>query len=387
MIERKLMFWFGWMVCFGVAATVIPAVIALKLKRLQLPKTVPLADPLPGVSIIVPARNEESEIRNALTSLLNSEGVEIELIAVDDRSTDLTGKIMDEIAAADGRLKVIHLTTIEDGWLGKNHAMKVGASLATKKFLLFTDGDILYEPRAIEAAVRHVQHHGLQHLCLLPKMMPGSLLENVLVSFFGLAFATGMQLHLIRTRWPMSYAGVGAFNLVETSFYRSFGGHQPIALDVLDDVKLGKLIKKNGGRSDFQMAEDWLSVRWQPSLWGVVTGLEKNGFASLNYSVTQLLFVTLIFLVTMIFPCVAPVFLPFDEASGFIATVVIWHLSYAGLVYRMPGAWKLVPLFMTGPCLMAFAYWRSAVITLRQGGIRWRDSFYPLKDLRKSLYH
>jgi glycosyltransferase involved in cell wall biosynthesis len=381
------MFWFGWIVCFGVAAAVIPAVIALKLKRLKLPMTVQSGDPLPGVSIIVPARNEASEIRNALISLLNSEGVEIELIAVDDRSTDSTGQIMDEVAAADSRVKVIHLTSIEDGWLGKNHAMKVGASLATKKFLLFTDGDIHYVPKAIEAAVRHVQQHRLQHLCLLPKMEPGSLLENVLVSFFGLAFATGMQLHLIRTRWPMSYAGVGAFNLVEASFYRSFGGHQPIALDVLDDVKLGKMIKKNGGRSDFQMADEWLSVRWQPSLWGVIKGLEKNGFASLNYSVKQLVFVTLVFFVTMLFPCISPLFLPFHEASGFIATAAVWHVSYAGLVYRLPGAWRMVPLFMTGPCLMIFAFWRSAVITLRQGGIRWRDSFYPLKELRKSLYH
>ena len=381
------MFWFGWIVCCGVAATVIPAVIALKLKRLKISEGVQSADPLPGVSVIVPARNEEAEIRNALTSLLKSSGIEIELIAVDDRSTDLTGQIMDEIAAADMRLKVIHIAVLEDGWLGKNHAMQAGASRATKELLLFTDGDIHYEPRAIEVAVRHFRHHRLQHLCLLPKMVPGSLLENVLVTFFGLAFATGMQLHLIRTRWPMSYAGVGAFNLVDAAFYRSIGGHQPIALDVLDDVKLGKMIKKNGGHSDFQMADEWLSVRWQPSLWGVVTGLEKNGFASLNYSVNQLAFVTLMFLVTMVFPCISPFILPMHEASGFVATAVVWHLAYAFLVYRLPGAWKLVPLFMTGPCLMAFAYWRSAVITLQQGGIRWRDSFYPLKELRKALYH
>lgn len=381
------MFWFGWIVCFFTAAATIPAVIALKLKRLSLSDWTDPTDVLPGVSVIIPARNEEAQIRNTLTTLLKSEGVQVELIAVDDRSTDATGQIMDEMALADSRLRVLHIVEVPEGWLGKNHAMHSGSSLSTQKLLLFTDGDILFEPRAIEAAVRHFQRYRLQHLTMLPKMIPGGLIENVLVTFFGLAFAVGMQLHLIRTRWPIAYAGVGAFNLVDAAFYRSLGGHQPIALDVLDDVKLGKMIKNNGGRSDFQMADQWLSVRWQPSLWGVVTGLEKNGFASLNYSVRQILAVTLVFFLAMVFPCVSPLILPFPAASGFVATAVVWHLAYAILVFHLPGGWKLIPLFMAGAWIMAFAYWRSAVITLRQGGVRWRDSFYPLKQLREAIYH
>ncbi len=386
MFESNLMFWFGWLIFAGVALSTIPAVIALKLKRLRMLDESPQRGPLPGVSVIIPARNEQTQIRNALTTLLKSTGVQIELIAVDDRSTDSTGQIMDDVAATDSRLRVVHISELPEGWLGKNHAMHVGSQMATQELILFTDGDILYEPRAIEAAVRHFQKSRLQHLCLLPKMIPGGVIENVLVCFFGLAFATGMQIHLIRTRWPLAYAGVGAFNLVDAKFYRSLGGHQPIAMDVLDDVKLGKMIKKNGGSVDFQMADDWLSVRWQPSLWGVVTGLEKNGFASLNYSVPQILFVSLIFFVAMILPCVVPFVLPLQESSGFLAAAICWHVVFAVLVYGLPGGWKLIPLFMLGPCIMAFAYWRSAVITLRQGGVKWRDSFYPLKQLRDSIY-
>ena len=380
------MFWLGWTICALVAMTTVPAVIALKLKRLGMPlDSAPNAE-LPGVSVIIPARNEQAQIRNALTTLLQSTGVRLELIAVNDRSTDRTGEIMDEVAATDPRLRVVHVTELPVGWLGKNHAMHLGSQAASQELLLFTDGDILYEPRAIEAAVRHLQSEKLQHLCLLPKMIPGSVLENVLVCFFGLAFATGMQIYLIRTRWPLAYAGVGAFNLVNARFYRSLGGHEPIAMDVLDDVKLGKMIKKNGGASDFQMADDWLSVRWQPSLWGVVTGLEKNGFASLNYSVRALLFTNLILFVTMVYPCLAYFVLPLSTATGWIATACIWHLVFAFMVYPLPGSWKLMPLFMFGPSLMAFAYWRSAFITLRQGGVKWRDSFYPLKQLRDSMY-
>ena len=388
------MFWLGWVVFTFVAVWTIPAVIALTLKQLLPYQTGLAADPdvsgvavpWPSLSIIVPARNEEAQIRNGLTTLLQSTGVEFEIIAVDDRSTDSTGRIMDEVAATDARLKVIHVTLLPDGWLGKNHAMHVASEQATGDLLLFTDGDIIYEPSAIEIAVRHFVRHRLQHLCLLPKMIPGSVFENAVVTFFGLAFAVGMQLHLIRTRWPLSYAGVGAVNLVNANVYRSLGGHKPIAMDILDDVKLGKMMKKNGGRIDFQLAPKLLSVRWQQSLWGVVTGLEKNGFASLNYSIRQLLFVTFVFFLTMVFPYISPFVLTLRDASGFIATAVLWHLLFAFIVSRIPGGLLFAPMFPVGAFVMAFAYWRSAIITLRQGGVRWRDSFYPLAQLRKGLY-
>jgi len=392
------MFWLGWIVFAFIALWTIPAITALAVKKLlpyepglsaaESPTNDEIASvALPKISVIVPARNEEAQIRNGLTTLLQSTGVDLEVIAVDDRSTDSTGRIMDEIATTDRRLKVIHITELPVGWLGKNHAMHVASEMATGELLLFTDGDIIYEPAAIEIAVRHFVKKNLQHLCLLPRMLPGSIFENAAVAFFGLAFAIGMQLHLIKTRWPLSYAGVGAFNLVDKKFYRSIGGHNPIAMDILDDVKLGKLIKKNGGTIDFQMAQKLLSVRWQPSLWGVVTGLEKNGFASLNYSIRQLLIATFVFLLTMVFPYVAPLVLSWQDASGFVATAILWHLLYAFVVFRLPGGALLTPLFPFGAGLMAFAYWRSAVITLRQGGVRWRDSFYPLAQLRKRLYY
>lgn len=388
------MFWLGWIVFGFVALWTIPAVIALAIKQLLPYQTglAPEADDsatvaaLPSVSVVVPARNEAAQIRNGLTTLLQSTGLEFEIIAIDDRSTDATGRIMDEVAATDTRLKVIHITQLPDGWLGKNHAMHVAAEQATGELLLFTDGDIIYEPSAIEIAVRHFVSHKLQHLCLLPKMIPGSVFENAVVTFFGLAFAVGMQLHLIRTRWPLSYAGVGAFNLVDAAFYRSLGGHKPIAMDILDDVKLGKMIKKNGGRSDFQLAPKLLSVRWQQSLWGVVTGLEKNGFASLNYSIPQIVFVTFVFFLTMVFPYLSPFVLKLKDASGFIATIALWHILFAFIVSRIPGGLLFAPMFPVGAFVMAFAYWRSAIITLRQGGVRWRDSFYSLAQLRKGLY-
>lgn len=388
----------GWIFLAFSAVAAIPAVAALRIKRLpastaaaSLPPEWLTDSARPLVSVIVPARNEEQQIGQALRSLLASETVPLEIIAVNDRSEDSTGRIMDQVALEDGRLRVVHITELPAGWLGKNHAMHCASQAARGRFLLFTDGDIHYQPGAISAAIAWMQRHQLKHFCMLPKMIPGSLLENVLTNFFGMCFAMGMQLHLLRTRFPLSYAGVGAFNMVEAEFYRRAGGHEPIRMDVLDDVKLGKLMKRSGGRSDFILADDWLSVRWQPSLWGVVTGLEKNAFASLNYSLLQISLVTVLFLFLFTLPSVLPslvlggvVGLP--QAAGFLALAVLWHVLFAWLVWPLPGALLMVPLFFCGPWLMAFAYWRSAVITLRQGGVRWRNSFYPLHQLRAALY-
>ena len=183
------MFWLGWIVFAFVALWTIPAIIALAVKKL-LPYEPGLSAAesatndevasvgLPKISVIVPARNEEAQIRNGLCTLLQSTGVDLEIIAVEDRSTDSTGRIMDEIAATNSRLKVIHITELPEGWLGKNHAMHVASEQATGELLLFTDGDIIYEPPAIEIAVRHFVRKKLQHLCLLPRMLPGSIRGN-----------------------------------------------------------------------------------------------------------------------------------------------------------------------------------------------------------------
>lgn len=391
-----MLFWAGWILFVLVTLWTVPAVWALLCKQLRpLPPTAVTEAAVraePQVSVIVPARNEGQQIEKALRSILNSEGVQIQLLTVNDRSTDATGEIMEALAAEDPRITVLHVQELPADWLGKNHAMHVAAQRATGDLLLFTDGDVVYEPLAIASAVAWLRQQRLQHLCLLPRMLPGNIWENATVVFFGLSFAVGMQLHLIRTRWPFSYAGVGAFNLIDAAFYRRIGGHVPIAMDVLDDVKLGKLVRRNGGQQDFLSAPQLLSIRWQPSLWGVVTGLEKNAFASLDYSVAKLAIVTVVFFATMVSPYVVLLSWPWIAGSGwtisgFAATLLVWHSCFAAAAVVSRGGWQLAPLFPIGAFVMAFAYWRSAWITLRRGGIRWRDSFYPLSRLRAALFH
>ena len=342
--------------------------------------------PIVRVTVIVPARDEGPKILECLRSLLDSACEGLRVIAINDRSQDDTGEVMDSIAETDSRLQVIHVTELPDGWLGKNHAMSVASELADGDFLLFTDGDVMFDPHAISMAVAHAERSMRDHLCLFPCMVAGTYAEAALVSFFGLIFGAGTQTWLVRSPLRRAYVGVGAFNLVRRSVYEKIGGHEPIRMDVLDDVKLGKLIKDNGFRSDVLHSGGLLKIRWQSSAWGVIRGLEKNAFASLNYSTTKLIIATLVFLVLFFAPYAGAIFLDGRLGYGYLATVVLAHVLFGAIGGLFGCGWRILPALPFAAIGMLFAFWRSAVKTLSRGGVCWRDTFYPLETLRCELY-
>jgi len=206
------------------------------------------------------------------------------------------------------------------------------------------------------------------------------------ITFFGFLLTGGTFLWLVPTRWTYAYIGIGAFNLVKTSVYESIGGFEAIKLDVIDDIKLGKLIKNHHYRQDFYLGIEQLKVRWQPSAWGVITGVEKNSFASFNYSVIRLTLVMLLYLSFFVMPFIMPFFFPLSQTLGFIITVVILHLCYAMIAILFSSGLRVTPLMFFASLALAFAICRSAWITLKNGGVKWRDTIYPLDVLKKNLY-
>ncbi|GDY10481.1 glycosyl hydrolase [Planctomycetia bacterium] len=346
-----------------------------------------LPDPAswPRVSVVVPARDEGHKIEAGLKSLFASEYPDFEVIAIDDRSRDETGAIMDRLAEGQCRLRVIHISDLPEGWLGKNHALQVGARQATGEWLLFSDGDVLHDPLTLRRAVRFAVARGIDHLPLFPDIEAGGLLEAAFVACFGLIFAAGTQPYLIPTRWPRAYCGVGAFNLVRRTALDRANGFEPIKLDILDDVKLGKMLKRTGSRGSVLRAGDGLSIRWQSGAWACVTGLEKNAFASANYSVWQLLSICGVTSVVFCGPAVGAV-LAGEARTGFVAAAVLSHFLYGLNAWLFGHSFWLFPMLMPSGLAFVFAFLRSGWITLRQGGVRWRDTFYPLEVLRRGVF-
>lgn len=346
-----------------------------------------LSDPesWPRVSVVVPARDEGHKIEAGLKSLLTSDYPDFEIIAIDDRSRDETGTIMDQLAVGQPRLRVVHITDLPEGWLGKNHALQVGARQTTGEWLLFTDGDVVHAPQTLRRAIRFAVARGIDHLPLFPDIEAHGLFEAAFVACFGLIFAAGTQPYLIPTRWPRAYCGVGAFNLVRRSALDRANGFEPIKLDILDDVKLGKLLKRTGSTGAVLRAADGLQIRWQSSAWACITGLEKNAFASANYSVAQLLWICGVTSFVFCGPVAGAIFAG-EARLGYVAAVVLSHSLYGFNAWLFGHSFWLFPMLMPSGLAFVFAFLRSGWVTLRQGGVRWRDTFYPLEVLRRGVF-
>lgn len=343
--------------------------------------------PVPSVSVIVAARDEAEHLGAAMRTLLAldypSNRGEFEVIAVDDRSSDGTGAILDALAASDSRLKVLHVTELPPGWLGKNHALHRGAALARGDWLLFTDADCYLAPDLLRRAVGHAERGGLDHLVLGPTPTGGSPLMRVLLAYFALAFALSTRPWRAADPRRKEHIGIGAFNLVRARVLRALGGFERIRLRPDDDIKLGKLIKQAGHRQAFAEGSGLITVPWYSTARGMIKGLEKNAFPYLDYSVALTLGAILLMLTLNLLPWLL---LPFVHGLAFACTLTVVLLSVvvcAAAAVRTLGlpAWYGLA-FPLGALLMALAIVNSMWRVLRDGGVRWRGTLYPLAELR-----
>ncbi len=383
-------------VAIFVAATGIAATIALSVRpvkamlRPRLLGQVAGADRLlnagPLVSVIVPACNEAAAIRACLESLAAQDYPSLEIIAIDDRSTDETGAIMADVARRNSRVRVIHNRDLPGGWLGKSHANQVGAQAAEGQWLLFTDGDVLFSQDAIRLAVAHAGNEDLDHLPLFPGLLTGGFWESAMCCCFGVAFMMFCKPWRLRDpNRPDAICGVGAFNLVSRRAYDAIGTHRRLKLEVGDDWKLGKLLKHGGFVSDVLGGWPHVRVRWQVGMRGVVRGLEKNAFCGADYRVGRAVRQAGLMLSWGLAP-IAGMALAGGVAQGLFAVWFLLQVGVLGLAARQQGQTALIGLTFPVVCAaMAVAMVRSAALTLYRGGVSWRGSFYPLADLRREL--
>jgi hypothetical protein len=286
------------------------------------------------------------------------------------------------MAAATPRLRVVHLTDLPPGWLGKNHALWIGSRQATGELLLFTDADIVMEPTVLSRAVSFLHGNGLDHLAATPSMR----MPTALLGMFGAAFIVFFSLFARpwKARDPRSrcHIGIGAFNLVRSSVYRRVGGHETIRLRPDDDVKLGKIIKQAGYRQEAAYAPDFLAVEWYASLGEVVRGLEKNAFSGADYSIPLVLLGVLLHTLCGIVPFAALFIAGGAVRLLYLATATLLLLTVADCA-RFHGS---RPWYALGYPLMTLLFvhilLRTMLLNLLQGGIRWRGTFYSLKELK-----
>jgi hypothetical protein len=342
----------------------------------------PLEDPLPVVSIIVAARNEAPSIETAVESMLAMDYPHLQVVVVDDRSTDGTGAALDRLAARHPGLTVLHNDTLPSGWLGKVHALQLGAQEARGEFLLFTDADIHFGPVALRRAMRYVDERNLDHLAIAPEARVPGYWGGAFFSFFALAFSQFVRPWRARNPRSKAHIGIGAFNLVRAEAYRAIGGHQGVRLNPDDDVKLGRALKRAGYRQDMLFAHEDVRVDWYGSVGEMVRGLEKNSFAAMNYSLPAVLGACAAGMTANVWPWLA--LLATRGLVWWLNLAVVAVMAAVWLVGgAAPGAkFRYFPALPVTASLFFYTILRSAAVTLRQGGVRWRDTFYPLEELR-----
>ncbi|HEY0153067.1 MAG TPA: glycosyltransferase family 2 protein [Longimicrobium sp.] len=374
-----------WLAVVTVASFLLVAVELLRgrgqLRYLAAVEPLPQAE-LPLVSVVVAARDEERNVEEAMGSILAQDLADIELVVVDDRSADRTGEILDRMAAADPRLRVVHVRELPAGWLGKNHALDLGAADARGELILFTDADVVMAPDTVRLAASYMERERLDHLTMAPRIdMPGFLLQAFGV-LFGICFLLFSRPWKARDPRSASHIGIGAFNLVRASSYRHVGTHRAIAMRPDDDMKLGKLMKKNGQRQDFLVAVNHVSVEWYRSIPEAVRGLRKNGFAGLDYRVSMVVFATLTQLAFMIFPFIA-IFLttgPTRLLYAFSVAMILGLFGGAAREQRAP-VWGGIAVPFAS-LLFIVIVWNATLYALIHRGIEWRGTHYPLDELR-----
>jgi hypothetical protein len=353
----------------------------MALKRLpRLHPASPLSAP-PAVSAIVPARNEAAALRQSVPSLTDQSYPDLEVIVVNDRSTDGTDRVLASLESRLPRLRVIDVEALPGGWLGKTHALFVGSRVARGEWLLFTDADVVFHPRCLEAAIAHAEANRADHLVLTPRALTVGFWEAILVSCFGLLFGFGLQAWRVSNPRSSAYIGIGAFNLIRRSAYRTIGTHEALANAVVDDVELGRLVKANGLRQAVARGEDWLSVRWQVGLSGVISGLGKNAFAGVGYSVTRAAGLCLFLATVGIAPFLGLLLGQSWILWGSSALLIIAIQGVHAREARLP-VWSAFfhPLAIA---VLVYVLIRSAFLALARGSIEWRGTRYPLDGLRQ----
>jgi glycosyltransferase involved in cell wall biosynthesis len=339
----------------------------------------------PSVTVIIPARNEAADIAATLHSLLAQDYPNLQIIAVDDRSTDHTGAIIDSIAARHpAKLRAVHIAELPPGWIGKTHAIALAARQATTGYLLFTDADVLFHPTAIRLALANAVATHADHLITVPTTIIHRWDEAAILGFFQIfSIWAARPWRIPDPKAKRDVIGIGAFNLLRREAYQQVGGFESLRMEIIEDIGLGRRIKRAGLAQRIVYGRGLVSLHWASGVGGLVTVMTKNLFSAFRFHIG----LAMIGCLWLFLFCVAPAIGLFFAPTRIPSILTLAAVAYA---YRLLSrnsnisTWNAL-FFPFGALVFAFALLRSMLITFKQGGVIWRGTFYPLAELRKNV--
>jgi glycosyltransferase involved in cell wall biosynthesis len=339
----------------------------------------------PTISILFAARDEEEKLPGAVATFLALDYPRYEVVAVNDRSEDATAAILETAAREDPRLKVIQITSLPAGWLGKPHALHQAYEKSTGEWLVLTDADVHFAPDVLRRAVALAKTKGWDHMPVLAEAKLYTFGEKVVMTFFATAFVLATRPWRVSKPHSSEYVGVGAFQLIRRSTYEKMGTHRRLAMEVVDDMKVGKLVKETGGRSGVAKGGPAVSVHWHSGVRNIIRGTEKNFYAAAGYSPwiagAQLVSI----FSAWIFPWLALPFVNGWARVFAVMAIVVPMVAQAGAAREFRVSWLYALTQPVGAVIFFWMLLRSTIVTIRNGGIRWRGTFYSLEELKKGV--
>lgn len=339
---------------------------------------------LPLVSILVPARNEEHRVLGAsVRSMLAQDYQRLEVVAVNDRSTDATGSILRSIANTNPRLRVIDGVDPLPQWLGKPHALRQALDASRGEWILATDADMIFDLRAVTTAMTLALAERLDAVTLIPHIHCLSFWERVFMPAFGWFMLMALPIERVNDPRRAEAVGVGGFFLMRRRALERIGGYEAVRGEVAEDLRVAEELKRTGARLRIEYAPELVSTRMQTNFREIWEGFTKNLFAGAKFSFWRAVGAALIVLVFSVAPPVIAAVCGVSILSGsggiwvqlFIPTLLVWAIQAAtfALVNRtwdVPIAYAFtMPL---GHALFVAILLNSAVRVATGRGVMWK---------------
>ena len=336
---------------------------------------------LPPLTVLVAAKDEEANIARCVDGLLAQDYPDLQVVAINDRSADRTGAILDETASRDARLEPVHVQSLPAGWFGKNNAMREGLLRAKGDWLCFTDADCAFDStKLMRAAMCLAQKHGADLLSALPTLEARSFWERVVQPVAGGVMVYWYPPRKVNSpRAPHAYAN-GAFMMMPRATYDALGGHDAVRATLNEDMHFARLAKANGKRLLVVRAGEMFRVHmysgWR-QIWRGWSRIFYGCFGTLPRllgSVAMLLFFSLSPWIAL---CVAP-FLGADGQwlAGAAGVAILAQQSVLWRFYALTGngaAWAVTYPLGAAACL---AITCNAIGRLFGGSTNWRGATY-----------
>lgn len=350
---------------------------------------------LPFVSVIVPARNEETKVGRCLKSLVEQDYPKYEVIAIDDLSTDRTGQIIHSLAVQYPLITAVSGTVNPDGWIGKCNALVQAVGYAGGEWFLFTDADTCHRPNSLRDAVGFAIQHKADLVSFKPLQELGSFWEKAIMPSLLGSFFLGEGLHLLKWLSPSLACAYGQYILARRSSYHAVGGHQGVRDEIVEDHALARVFKNSGHKVMLTDGRSLYQVRMYVSLETLWHGWIKNlySFADCNplFLVALLVALNCVLIGPFVESAAALTLAIYAQFNNFtlmllaLATVQLAQLYAAScLTAKHLEGWRWYHFFLfpLGSVMISLLYLTSAFKVMSGSQINWKGRTYRVTRAR-----